>query len=87
MLQAKADCWVQVRNRAGGVVIERILHGGDAWAVPNESGLVLSMGNAGGLTILVDDAPVPSLGVAGAVRRDIPLDADLLRSGRFAPKG
>jgi cytoskeleton protein RodZ len=44
----------------------------------------LTLGNAGGTELLVDGQVTPSLGIDGAVRRDIPLDADQLRDGKLA---
>ncbi len=39
-------------------------------------------GNAGALEILVDGEPVPPIGPPAAVRRDVPLDADRLKTAR-----
>jgi cytoskeleton protein RodZ len=80
-VQARADSWVEVRNRQGGVLVERVLHAGDSWVVPDQPGLTLSTGNAGGLQILVNGTPAPALGVPGAIRRDVKLDAAALRPG------
>jgi cytoskeleton protein RodZ len=85
LLHAKADSWVEVRNRQGVSLMGRILRAGESWTVPEQSGLVLSTGNAGGLELLVDGKPAPSLGAMGTVRHDIPLDPALIREGHFAP--
>jgi hypothetical protein len=84
VLQATADTWVEVRNRQGGTLLGRVLREGDSWTVPRQDALVLSVGNAGGLQILIDGNPAPALGPSGVVRRNIPLDATLLRDGKFA---
>lgn len=79
-LRAKADSWVQIRNPATrAVVLSRILKAGEAYEVPAAPGLVMTVGNAGGLEILVDGEPLPPLGRDGAVRRNVPLDAETLR--------
>jgi cytoskeleton protein RodZ len=49
--------------------------------VPDRPGLRFDTGNAGGLEITVDGQTVPPLGPSGAVRRNIPLDADKLAAG------
>ncbi len=85
VLRATGDTWVEVRNRQGGALIARLLRDGDTWAVPDQAGLFLSTGNAGGLELLVDGTPAPSLGGVGGVRRDVPLDAGLVRAGRYTP--
>jgi hypothetical protein len=85
VLRARSESWIEVRNRQGGTLVARLLRDGDSWAVPDQAGLFLSTGNAGGLELLVDGTPAPSLGGPGGVRRDVPLDADLVRAGRYAP--
>jgi cytoskeleton protein RodZ len=84
VLRASADAWVQVRDRTGTILLNRILHAGDAWDVPPKPNLLLTTGNAGGTDLVVDGTSVPSLGGFGAVRRDVPLDPDLLKDGKLA---
>jgi len=84
VLRANADSWLQVRDRSGPVLLSRTLHAGETWAVPDRPNLLLTTGNAGGTDILVDGAAAPSLGSNGAVRRDLPLDPELIRTGRLA---
>ena len=84
VLRANADAWVQVRDRAGPVLLTRTMHAGDTWEVPSEPNLVLTTGNAGGTDLLVDGAATPSLGGSGVVRRDLPLDPDLIKDGKLA---
>lgn len=84
VLRASADAWVQVRDRAGTILLNRILHAGEAWDVPPKPNLLLTMGNAGGTDLVVDGTTVPSLGGSGVVRRDVPLDPDLLKDGKVA---
>ena len=63
------------------------MHAGDSWTMPADAkDLTLTTGNAGGTSIEVDGTPIPqSLGGSGAVRRDVPLDADMLKSGKLPP--
>lgn len=75
------DCWIQVREMDGQLVMSKLLRKGDSYAVPNRSGLTLMVGNAGALDVLVDGKKAPSLGAAGQVRRDIRLDPDKLVTG------
>jgi cytoskeleton protein RodZ len=85
LLRANADSWVQVRDRAGQVLLNRILHPGETWEVPAKSNLLLTTGNAGGTDLLVDGVASQALGGYGAVRRDLPLDADLIKDGKLTP--
>jgi len=52
--------------------------------VPVRSNLLLTTGNAGGTELLVDGVSAPSLGGSGVVRRDLPLDPDLIKDGKLA---
>lgn len=84
VLRARADAWVQVRDRQGPVLLNRVMRAGETWAVPGKGQLLLTTGNAGGTELLVDGAATASLGGDGAVRRDLPLDPDLIRDGKLA---
>ncbi len=80
-IQLKAvndDCWVQVRELDGKLLLSHLLRRGDSYMVPNRPGLTLMVGNAGALDILVDGKKAPSLGTTGQVRRDIKLDPNKL---------
>jgi cytoskeleton protein RodZ len=85
VVQATADAWLQVRDRNGGVLLNKILHNGDTWPVPSRPNLVLTTGNAGGTELVVDGVVTPVPGGSGAVRRDLPLDADLIKDGKLSP--
>jgi len=84
-VRASADSWIQVRDHTGQVLFSRILHAGESWPVPSGQGLVLTTGNAGGTELVLDGAVTSPLGTPGAVRRDLPLDPDAVKSGKLAP--
>lgn len=83
VLRARADAWIQVRDRQGQVLLNRVLRPGETWPVPPRLSLLLTTGNAGGTELLVDGAATPTLGADGAVRRDLPLDAEAIRDGKL----
>ena len=83
VLRANADAWLQVRDRAGQVLLSRTLHAGDTWDVPARSDLLLTTGNAGGTDLLVDGVATGPLGGSGAVRRDLLLDPDQIKDGKL----
>lgn len=83
-IQLKAsgdDCWLQVRELDGQLLMSRLLRRGDSYMVPNRPGLTLMVGNAGALDVTVDGKRAPALGNTGQVRRDIKLDPDKLLGG------
>lgn len=75
------DCWVQVRELDGQLLLSRLLRRGDSYMVPNRPGLTLMVGNAGALEVTVDGKKAAPLGNSGQVRRDIKLDPDKLPAG------
>ncbi len=80
VLRARADSWIQVRERSGGTVLfNRVLRPGETYRVPSRPGLLLTTGNAGGLEVVLDGDALPTLGQQGVVRRDLPLEPDALR--------
>ncbi len=85
VLRAKADAWMQVRDRQGNVLLNRVLRAGETWPAPPKIALLLTTGNAGGTEILVDGQATAALGADGAVRRDLLLDVDQAKDGKLAP--
>ncbi len=85
VLRAKTDAWMQVRDRQGTVLLNRVLRAGETWPAPPKLALLLTTGNAGGTEILVDGKATATLGGDGMVRRDLLLDPDAARDGKLAP--
>ncbi len=81
ILRATQDAWVQVRDQSDELLLTRVLREGDVYRVPNEEGLTLLTGNAGGIEVLVDGALLAPLGPVGSVRRDLALDPQVLLAG------
>ncbi len=85
LVRAKEDAWVQLKDKStGNVVAEHVLKAGETMPVPNRSGLLLAVGNAGGTELLLDGQPTPSLGTQGMVRRNLPMEVDQVRDGKLA---
>ncbi len=81
LLRATRDSWIQVHGADNVLLLTRVLRAGDSYRVPNRKGLTLMTGNAGALDILVDGKPVPPIGPFGAVRRNVSLDPNRLKTG------
>ena len=80
VLQATTDSWIQVRDSDHSVLFTGVLKPGESYRVPDRAGLSMRAGNAGGLDVMVDGKPTPSLGPIGAVR-NVALDPQLLTAG------
>jgi cytoskeleton protein RodZ len=86
VLKATADAWVTVKQKVGPPLLSKLMHAGDSWPVPpDRTDLVMTTGNAGGTEVDVDGTAVASLGPSGLVRKNVPLDVDMLKSGQLAP--
>lgn len=78
---ARLESWVQVTDPGTNALLTRVLRAGDRYYVPDEPGLNLATGNAGGIDIWVDGRKVPALGPVGVVRRGVALDPQRLMAG------
>jgi len=90
-MTAQQDCWVEVRAD-GATVVNRVLAEGESQRLEARGEIVLSVGNAGGLSIRVNDRPALPLGRAGEVRKNIVITRQNLPSlvekdGAAAPDG
>jgi hypothetical protein len=83
VLGARSDAWLLVRGEDGHTLLARVLHEGETWTVPDKPGLRLTTGNATATILKVNGTTIPILGGIGNVRRDIPLDARLLRAEKL----
>lgn len=81
ILRATQDAWVQVRDSKEDLLFTRVLRSGDSYRVPNQAGLTLLTGNAGGLDVEVDGTYLGALGSVGSVRRNVILEPGKLRKG------
>lgn len=66
--------WVEIRNAQGIAILRQVLKPGDVYLVPNEPGLVMATGNAGGIKVKVDGKAGKTLGETGQIKRKIALD-------------
>lgn len=69
-LSAKQDCWVSV-TVDGASVLDRVLAPGETQTLEAHGEIVLSVGNAGGLSFRVNDRPGVPLGKSGEVKKGI----------------
>lgn len=69
-LQARQSCWVEARVD-GQIVLNRVLEEGQAETIEARGEIVLSLGNAGGITFTLNEQPGLPLGKPGEVRRNI----------------
>jgi cytoskeleton protein RodZ len=69
-MTAQQECWVEVRAD-GTTVVNRVLAEGESQTLEARGEIVLSVGNAGGLSIRLNDRPALPLGRSGEVRKNI----------------
>jgi cytoskeleton protein RodZ len=81
IVHATADSWIEIRDARRSVLVARVLKAGESYRVPDQPGLSMRTGNAGGIEITCGGNPVPSIGRTGMVRRDIALDPQALTTG------
>lgn len=89
VLKAVDNVWLEIRDSEGNTVFSRVLSVGEEYWVPtDQTGLVMTLGNAGGLQILVEGETLPFFGKKGKVLRNIMLDSVSLKERlKNIPKG
>lgn len=93
VLKAVQNVWLEIRDAQKTPVFSRVLNVGEEYWVPSDqAGLVMTLGNAGGLQIVVEGETLPFLGREGKVIRNLSLDVQSLKeilakqSLKIAPK-
>ncbi len=76
-LEALNNCWVEAIVD-GRPLLSRVVRREERLALEAHSQVVLSLGNAGGLALRVNDGPSMTLGRNGEVRRDILINKETL---------
>jgi hypothetical protein len=84
-LRAQQSCWVGVEVD-GETVLNRVLDEGETQTIEAEAEIVLSVGNAGGLSFTINDRPGMPLGRSGEVRRNIVINTGSLPSLLVEPR-
>lgn len=71
------DSWVEVKDANGRRLISEVLKPGDKYIIPeDQDSLILSTGNAAGITVFIDGKKIRALGEHGEVMRDIKLNRE-----------
>lgn len=83
ILNIQDNSWVEIKDASGAVIVSNVLKKGDQYFVPDSPGLTMSLGNAGGVEIVLDGRALMPLGKVGDVLRDIPLDTGHLKTLEF----
>ena len=81
VVRAIYDSYVLIRDADDKLILTKVLRRGESYRVPDQQGLTMLTGNAGGLRIEVDGEATPSVGEVGAIVRNINLDPARLKSG------
>ncbi len=74
VLEIVDSSWVEIRNADGAAILRQVLKPGDVYAVPEEPGLIMATGNAGGIKVKLDGKEIGVLGNPGQIKRRIVLD-------------
>jgi cytoskeleton protein RodZ len=81
VLEARMECWIKIVDAKGKTVMQKVLKAGESYAVPDQPGLVLRTGNAGGLDVIVGGRKAPALGDVGTVLTKVLLEPSRLLDG------
>ena len=74
------ETWVQIKEAQGNIIFVKTMLPGETFDVPQKEGLLLFIGNAGGVNAIIGNNPPKPLGEKGEVKHHILLDAESLLS-------
>jgi cytoskeleton protein RodZ len=72
-LHVTQDSWVEITNAKNEIILSQVLKAGDKYIVPEEKGLTLTTGNAGGVRVMVEGQDRGALGRDAQVKRGVSL--------------
>ena len=75
-LRVTQDSWIEIKNAQGKKLMSQVLKAGDTYIVPDEDGLVLTTGNAGGVSVFIDGEDAGTIGRAAQVKRNVKLNRE-----------
>lgn len=78
--KALGKCWVEIRHKEKGVVFDKLLEIGEEFEINSSPDEKLTIGNAGGIEVIIDGKSSGPLGKNGEVISNIPLDSEHLFS-------
>jgi hypothetical protein len=67
-LQASEVTWVSARDAAGKLILARVFQNGETQTLDLPDGAIVRIGNAGGLSILLNGNSIGAIGIHGQVR-------------------
>lgn len=80
VLKAMENVWIDIRDANRKTIFSRVLQTGEEYWIPtDQTGLTMTMGNAGGLQITLGGQVLPPLGKTGQVIRNFVLDREKLK--------
>lgn len=80
LLNVIENSWVEIRDENSKPIVSRVLKAGERYYIPSRPDLIMTIGNAGGLQILVDGEQIPALGERGEIKKNIQLDSEKLKA-------
>lgn len=86
VLKAMENVWLEIRDVNKKTLFSRVLSMGEEYWIPlDQKDLTMTLGNAGGLQILIDGEALPFLGKTGQVIRKVDLNAEILKQNLKIP--
>lgn len=82
-LEAEEDVWVELIDTSNNkIVFSRILKKNERYEMDSNKNILLTIGNAGGLKILVGETEIEKMGPRGMRRSNIQMESKLLLEGK-----
>lgn len=79
VLRATSSTWIRIRDAGNTILFTRVLREGDQYVVPKKDGIVVDIGNAGGLQIVLNGKVLKPVGPANMPVYNISLSPKALK--------
>ena len=85
-LKALGKCWLEVKDSKKGVVFDKMLEAGEEYEISEDALGTFTIGNAGGIEIIMNGISSGPLGQDGDVVRNIPLSKEYIKENYLRNK-
>lgn len=74
-IKTLSKCWIEIKHKEKGVIFDKMLGIGEEFELPFQENTTLTIGNAAGIEVMINDKKSGPLGLEGDVMPNIPLDS------------
>ncbi len=74
-LKTLSKCWIEIKHKEKGLIFDKMLAAGEEFELFFQENTILTIGNAAGIEVVINNKKSGPLGLEGDVMPNIPLDS------------